>query len=114
MSMPPSWNMTTNVLGAKIWNEPKYRSAYLNKLLDIADLLDSGWFQQRAQFEYEQIREAVYTDPLTPFTRDEFDQANAYVQQFARERGDVVRQYVRSVAPEVINGRARSLNLRRR
>jgi spore coat protein CotH len=114
MSMPPSWNVTTNVLGAKIWNEPKYRNAYLNKLLDIADLVSSGWFGQEASREYQQIREAVYTDPLTPYSRDEFDQAHAYVQQFARERADVVRQLVRSIAPEVINGRARSLNLRRR
>ena len=112
--MPPSENMSDNVLAAKIWNEPKYRDAYLARLLDIADLLDSDWFERQAQREYEQIREAAYLDPLTPFSRAEFDQANAFVQQFARERGNVVRQYVRSVAPEVINGRARSLSLRRR
>jgi spore coat protein CotH len=114
MSMPPSWNVTTNVLGAKIWNEPKYRNAYLNRLLDIADLVSSGWFGQEASREYEQIRGAVYTDPLTPYSRDEFDQANVYVQQFARERADVVRQLVRSVAPEVFSGRSRIQSLRAR
>jgi spore coat protein CotH len=112
MSMPPSWNVTTNVLGAKIWNEPQYRNAYLNKLLDIADLVSSGWFAQEASREYEQIRAAVYADPLTPYTRDEFDQANAYVQQFARERPDIVRQLVRSVAPGVFSGRSRIQSLR--
>jgi spore coat protein CotH len=114
MSMPPSWNVTTNVLGAKIWNEPKYRNAYLNRLLDIADLISSGWFGQEASREYEQIREAVYTDPLTPYTRDEFDRGNAYVQQFARERAEVVRQLVRSIAPEVFSGRSRIRSLRAR
>jgi len=114
LNMPPWENMSDNVLAAKIWNEPKYRDAYLARLLDIADLLNSDWFERQAQREYEQIREAAYLDPLTPFSREEFDQANAFVQQFVRGRGDVVRQYVRSVAPEVINGRSRSLNLRRR
>lgn len=114
LDMPPSENMGDNVLAAKIWSEPKYRNAYLARLLDIADLFNSDWFERQARQEYEQIREAAYLDPLTPYTREEFDHANAFVQQFARERGAVVRQYVRSVAPEVISGRARSLNLQRR
>jgi|KBSSwiStaDraftv2_1062776.scaffolds.fasta_scaffold38647_3 spore coat protein CotH len=103
MDMPPSDNMGTNVLASKIWNEPKYRDAYLARLLDIADLVSSGWLEQEAAREYEQIRAAVYEDPLTPYSRDEFDQANAFVQQFARERGAVVRQYVASIAPQVLN-----------
>jgi hypothetical protein len=106
--------MSDNVLTAKIWNEPRYRDAYLARLLDVADLLSSNWFERQAQREYEVIRDAAYADPLTPFSREEFDEANAFVQQFARERGGVVRQYVRSVAPEVINGSSRSLNRRRR
>jgi len=113
-SMPPSWNMTSNVLTAKIWNEPKYRSLYFGKLLDIADSVSSGWLEQEAAREYEQIREAAYVDPTTPFSRDEFEQANAYVQQFARERPEIVRQFVRSLAPEVFNGRSRTLRLRGR
>jgi spore coat protein CotH len=97
MDMPPWEGMSMNVLASKIWNEPKYRNAYLRKLLDIANLVSSGWFEQEALHEYAQIRDAVYEDPLTPYLRDEFDQANAFVQQFARERPGVVRQYVRSV-----------------
>ena len=112
MDMPPSENMGTNVLASKIWNEPKYRNAYLARLLDVADLVSTGWLEQEAARQYEQIRAAVYEDPLTPYSRDEFDQANAFVQQFARDRGDVVRQYVASVAPEVLN--ARRLMTRRR
>jgi hypothetical protein len=97
--------MGTNVLASKIWNEPKYRDTYLARLLDIADLVSSGWLEQEAAREYEQIRAAVYEDPLTPYSRDEFDQANAFVQQFARDRGAVVRQYVASIAPEVLRSR---------
>ena len=105
MDMPPSENMGTNVLTSKVWDEPKYRNAYLARLLDVADLVSSGWLGQEAARQYEQIRAAVYEDPLTPYSRDEFDQANAFVQQFARERGDAVRQYVASVAPEVLSAR---------
>ncbi len=109
MDMLPTENMGTNVLASKIWDEPKYRAAYLARLLDVADLVSSGWLEQEAARQYEQIRAAVYEDPLTPYSRDEFDQANAFVQQFARERGDVVRQYVAGLAPEVLAARRSSV-----
>src|SRR5499426_2665150 len=109
MDMPPSENMGTNVLASKIWGEPKYRDAYLARLLDVADLVSGGWLEQEAAREYDQIRAAVYEDPLTPYSRDEFDQANAFVQQFARGRCDVVRQYVASIAPQVLNARRLSV-----
>jgi hypothetical protein len=109
MDMPPTENLGTNVLAAKIWDESKYRDAYLARLLDVADLVSSGWLEQEAARQYEQIRAAVYEDPLTPYSRDEFDQANAFVQQFARGRGDVVRQYVASIAPQVLNARRLSV-----
>jgi len=112
LDMPPSENMGANVLTSKIWDEPKYRNAYLARLLDVADMVSSGWLEQEAARQYEQIRAAAYEDPLTPYSRDEFDQANAFVQQFARERSDVVRQYVASLAPEVLNAR-RSMTRRR-
>jgi CotH protein len=93
------------VLASKIWNAPKYRNAYLARLLDVADLVSSGWLEQEAARQYEQIRAAVYEDPLTPYSRDEFDQANAFVQQFARERRDVVRKSVAAAAPELLTTR---------
>jgi spore coat protein CotH len=114
MDMPPWENMTTNVLAAKIWNEAKYRDAYLRRLLDIADLVGTGRFEQEALREYEQIRAAVYEDPLTPYSREEFDDANAFVQQFARERAGVVRQYIAGVAPQILNGTTSILNRPRR
>src|SRR5438552_1447774 len=97
MDMPLWDGVSQNVLASKIWDEPKYRSAYLKALLDVADMATSGgWLEQEASREYEQIREAAYADPLTPYSRDQFDQANTFVQQFARERAAVVRQYVAS------------------
>ena len=114
VDVPPSENMGTNVLSSKIWDEPKYRARYLTRLLDVADLVGNGWFEQEAARQFEQVRQAAYEDPLTPYSRDDFDQANALVQQFARERGDVVRQYVASIAPGLLNGRPRSLRLQRR
>ena len=114
LDMSPWWNMGGNVLAGKIWDEPTYRNRYLSRLLDVADSASSGWLEAEASREYEQIRGAVYEDPLTPYSRDDFDQANAFVQQFARARANVVRQFVQSVAPEVFNGRARSQSLRRR
>ena len=108
MDMPPWDGVSMNVLASKIWDEPKYRDRYLKTLLDVADMATAGgWLEQEASREYEQIREAAYADPLTPYSRDQFDQANAFVQQFARERAAVVRQYVASVAPDVVTARRR-------
>jgi len=78
-------------------------------VLDVGGLGSGGWLEEEADREYDQIRAAVYEDPLTPYSRDEFDQANAFVQQFARGRGDVVRQYVASIAPQVLNARRLSV-----
>jgi spore coat protein CotH len=113
MDLPPWENMSTNVLASKIWDEPKYRDAYLSTLVEIADLVSNGWFEQAAAREYEQIRAAVYEDPLTPYSREEFDAANQFVQQFTRQRGDVVRQYVGSVAPQVVSAGRVSMTRRR-
>ena len=118
IDLPPWAGMNTNVLTSKVWDEPKYRDRYLKTLLDVADTATAGgWLEQEATREYEQIREAAYADPLTPYSRDQFDQANAFVQQFARERAAAVRQYVASVAAPFgtrLNDRSPILNLQRR
>jgi hypothetical protein len=54
---------------------------------------------------------------LTPYSRDQFEQANAFVQQFARERAAAVRQSVASVAAPFgtrLSDRSPILNLQRR
>jgi len=43
----------------ELLDEPKYRDAYLRRLLDIADLVATGWFEQKRMREYEQGRAAV-------------------------------------------------------
>jgi hypothetical protein len=110
LDVTPWQNMSTNVLAAKIWDEPKYRNAYLKRLLEVADATGppsgasgvDGWLRQEASREYEQIRDAVYVDPLTPYSTEDFEQSVAAIDQFARARADVVRQYVARVAPELL------------
>jgi len=93
--LPPSYNMTTNVLTAKIWNEPKYRARYVASLLQIADLVSAnGFLLAEAQRDYQQIREAVYADTFSPYSLTQFEDNNAAVQQFIRTRPDIVREYV--------------------
>jgi len=80
---------------------------YLSALLDLADRAGSGWLAQEAAREYEQIREAVHADPLAPYSQERFEQDQASVQQFARDRAAIVRQYVSSLAPELLTTRQR-------
>ena len=107
--MPPSYGMNRNVLANKIWSEPKYRAIYLSKLLEVADSVSGagGWLETEASREYLQIRDAAHADPLTPYSNELFEAANAFVQRFARERGDIVRADVRSAATQALTTRRR-------
>jgi spore coat protein CotH len=94
----PSYDMNTNVLALKIWNEPKYRARYLAALLQIADLVSAdGSLLAEAQRAYQQIHDAVYTDAFAPYPLTQFEQMHASVQQFIRTRPDIVRQFVASL-----------------
>jgi hypothetical protein len=98
LDLPPWYNMDTNVLASKIWNEPKYRARYLAALLQVADLASGdGWLLTEAQRDYQQIRDAVYADAFSPYSLPQFEENNAAVQQFIRTRPDTVRQYVASL-----------------
>jgi spore coat protein CotH len=95
---PPWWNVETNVLALKIWNEPKYRARYLAALLQIADLVSAdGWLLAEAQRDYQQIRDAVYADAFAPYPPSQFEQAHVSIQQYIRMRPDEVRQFVASL-----------------
>jgi spore coat protein H len=97
--LQPSYNMATNVLASKIWNEPKYRAQYLATLLQIADLVSAdGFLLAEAQRDYQQIRDAVYADTFAPYPLTQFEQMHGTVQQFIRTRPDTVRQFVASLA----------------
>jgi len=96
--LPPWYNMDTNVLTAKIWNEPKYRARYLARLLQVADLVSADSFLlTEAQRDYQQIRDDVYADAFAPYPLTQFEQMHGSVQQFIRTRPDIVRQFVASV-----------------
>ncbi len=129
----PWETINTNVLATKIWSEPTYRERYLRKLLETADLVGApsgapkasdsstrtcparpeaapcGWLEQEVSLGYEQIRAAAYQDPYASFTAAEFEGDVALVQQFARDRADVVRQYVADLAPELLTSDHQSL-----
>lgn len=95
IDLPPSYNMDTNVLASKIWNDPKYRARYLAALLQVADLASNGgWLGSEALADYQQIRDAVYADPLAPYPLTQFEALHATIQQFIRQRPQVVRQFV--------------------
>ena len=126
----PTRNMDPNVLARKIWAVPELRNLYLRALLDIAasvgpppgtpDVADPStrqcpasadqppcaWLEEEAFREYAQIREAALADPLTPHSDDTFEENVAFVEQFARRRGDVVRRYVAQLAPELVAARS--------
>ena len=96
--LPPSYNMNTNVLAAKIWNEQKYRARYVAALLQVADLVSADDFLlAEAQRDYQQIRDAVYADAFAPYPLTQFEQMHATVQEFIRTRPDIVRRYVASM-----------------
>jgi spore coat protein H len=106
-NIPPWWQMESNVLTVKVWNEPTYRTMYLSALLDVADIAASGWLEQEARRAYDQIREAAHADPFAPYPQDRFEQDQASVQQFARERAALVRQFVSDLQPELLAARRR-------
>jgi spore coat protein H len=106
-NIPPWWQMESNVLTVKVWNEPTYRTMYLSALLDVADIAASGWLEQEARRAYDQIRDAAHADPFAPYPQDRFEQDQASVQQFARERAGLVRQFVSDLQPELLAARRR-------
>src|SRR5262249_51963480 len=96
--LPPSWNMDTNVLASKIWNEPKYRARYLAALLQVADLASTdGWLMSEAQRDYQQMGAGVYGDRLAPYPRTRSEQRHAKPQQFTRARPAAARRDVASL-----------------
>lgn len=108
LEMPPWHNVDTNVLTRKIWAVPELRRAYLQVLLDAAAAADG--LEREALRAYEQIRVAALEDPLKPYSNEEFEQAVESVSRFTRERGDVVRRWVRQLAPTLAGTPPRALS----
>ena len=125
MDTPPWQHMDTNVLATKIWDVPELRQVYLRTLLEVARSADApaggfdaedpstrlcsvpdgeppcGWLEEEVLREYAQIREAALADPLTPYSNEQFEQSMEFLRAFARHRGNVVREYVARLAPDL-------------
>jgi spore coat protein CotH len=120
----PGVGFDANVLAQKIWANPQLRDRYLSTLLEIGAAVGTpaatgaspGWLEQQALYEAAQIRDAVYRDPLTPFSSDDFESAVALMAAFGHQRDSYERAFVAQVAPEVMassgTSRIRSLRVR--
>jgi hypothetical protein len=60
----------------------------------IAVAAAGDWLEREVFTEYQQIRPSVLTDPLRPYTIEEFDAAFAELLTFARTRPAFVAQQV--------------------
>lgn len=96
----PSW--LQNRLMTRVLKEPDLYQVFLDTLVECADLADDrsdsedgrGWLEREIEKEYEQIREAALTDPFKPFGNDDFERAVSALGEFARRRGEFVRNQV--------------------
>ncbi len=105
-----------DVLMKRAMKESSLRSTYFTALLEAArsaeefsedeaeadkkaKLAPRGWLEREIDRLYAQIRVTMRSDALKAFTDDEFEDAVAYLRQFARERGP----YVRCEAAKIID-----------
>jgi spore coat protein CotH len=100
----PSWQQ--NRLLSRALAHPDLVDLYLETLLacarvaaepDASSPNGAGWLEREVQREYEQIRDAVYPDPVKPFTNDQFEGGVERLRVFARNRSAFVRQEVAAV-----------------
>jgi spore coat protein CotH len=99
------FNFTNNVLTSRALNlAPDLIAFYEDTLRKAADVAGGpgGWLEQEILKEYQQIRQAVYEDPLKlcdqtasgylhPCSNAEFDADVARLVQFAQQRAAIVR-----------------------
>jgi hypothetical protein len=85
-----------NVLMTRAMRERALRALYLDTLLWCAEVATAdGWLEREVRRGADQIREAVREDRAAPFSFDDFEAEVQRLLDFARERGDVVRDAVR-------------------
>jgi spore coat protein CotH len=87
---PPS----RNALMVRAMGAPALRGIYLDTLLWCADIAE-GWLEREIRRAADQIRDAVREDRAAPFSFDEFEAEVQRLIDFARARGDIVRDQVR-------------------
>lgn len=84
-----------NVLMRRMLEDPVLRARYFDLVLDAVNLASSGdWLEREITRAYLQIRDAVLSDPLKPYTNEEFDAAYSELLMFARTRPEFVRAEV--------------------
>jgi spore coat protein CotH len=71
------------------------RDEYLNALFECANGVDqNGWLEREVGAQYELIKSAASSDPLRPFSNDQFEAAIADLKTFARDRSAAVKRMV--------------------
>ena len=84
-----------NVLMRRMLEDPVLRARYFQLVNEAIAVAASGdWLEREVFTEYQQIRPSVLTDPLRPYTIEEFDAAFAELLTFARTRPAFVAQQV--------------------
>jgi spore coat protein CotH len=82
-----------NALIVRAMRETELRGLFLDTLLRCAD--EGAWLEAEIQRGADQIREAVREDRWAPYGFDEFEAEVQRLLDFARRRGDLVRDDVR-------------------
>ena len=103
----PSWFQ--NRLMTRSMRSPDLYTLYLETLLECARSVtereagstdDRGWLAREIERQYAQIREAALTDPMKPFSNEEFSRAVDDLRAFAVNRATFVAEdVVRAQSP---------------
>ena len=84
-----------NVLMRRMLEDPVLRARYFDLVLEAVGAASSGdWLVNEVTRDHQQIRNAVLTDPLKPYSIEEFDRACAELLTFARSRPAFIRSQV--------------------
>ena len=84
-----------NVLMRRMLEDPVLRARYFDLVLEAVGAASSGdWLVNEVTRDYQQIRNAVLADTLTPYSIEEFDRAFAELLTFARTRPAFIRSQV--------------------
>jgi spore coat protein H len=85
-----------NVLMRRMLEDPVLRARYFQLVNEATAVAAAGdWLAREVTIEYQQIRASVLSDPLKPYTIEEFDAAFAELLNFARTRPAFVALQVR-------------------
>jgi hypothetical protein len=79
----------------RMLEDPVLRARYFQLVNDAIAVATSGdWLVREVVTQYEQIRPYALSDPLKPYTNEEFDAAFNELLNFARSRPAFVSQQV--------------------